>query len=78
MDMTAAELLKKIGGTKAVQEITGLSKASISQWRTGNSIPRHWLLLFREKFPELDLPREWNGAPVQQDKQSHEQVTNAG
>jgi hypothetical protein len=51
--MDAHEIIEALGGTKAVQGLTGLSKGRISQMRTQNHIPRSWRLLFEEKRPDL-------------------------
>lgn len=51
--MNASEIIDRLGGTKKVIEITGLSRARISQWRTENAIPKPWLLLFCERDPRL-------------------------
>lgn len=44
--MTAAEIVRVLGGRKRVMEITLLSKGRISQWVKENHIPRSWLLAF--------------------------------
>jgi len=44
--MTAAEIVRVLGGSKRVMEITLLSKGRISQWVKENHIPRSWLLAF--------------------------------
>jgi hypothetical protein len=51
--MDATEIISRLGGTKKVIEITGLTRGRISQWRTENSIPKPWLLLFCERDPKL-------------------------
>lgn len=54
--MDVARIIGLLGGTKAVMGITGLSRARISQWRSANYIPRPWLLLFRERRPDIFGP----------------------
>lgn len=51
--MDVADLIDRLGGSKAVQGITGLSKGRISQWRTENHIPRPWLKFLQSSRPEL-------------------------
>ncbi len=51
--MTASEIIDRLGGSKAVQELTGLSKGRVSQWRTQNRIPRSWELFLRSARPEV-------------------------
>jgi len=46
-------LIDEFGGSKALQDLTGLSKGRISQWRTENSIPRPWRLVLQAKRPDL-------------------------
>lgn len=41
-----------IGGTRVVEEVTGLKRARISQLRTANKLPSAWEKFFAEKFPE--------------------------
>jgi hypothetical protein len=52
--MDAQKIIDAIGGRKAAMALTGLTKGRISQFITGNHIPRPWLMLFEEKFPSLD------------------------
>lgn len=49
--MTAADVIEALGGNKAVQKLTGLSKGRISQWRTENHIPALWLRVLRREKP---------------------------
>jgi hypothetical protein len=51
--MDASDIIARLGGTKKVIEITGLTRGRISQWRTENAIPKPWLLLFCERDPKL-------------------------
>lgn len=51
MDIDAGEVIDRLGGSKTVQEMTGLSKGRISQWRTENHIPKPWLEFLRVKHP---------------------------
>jgi len=53
LPMDASTLINKLGGTSAVIEMTGLTKGRISQWRTENSIPKPWMMFFREKRPDI-------------------------
>lgn len=54
--MDAKTIIDNLGGQSAVRELTGLSKGRISQWWTGNHIPRSWLLYLSEKRPEAFQP----------------------
>lgn len=36
-----------------MQQLTGLSKGRISQWRTENHIPRSWRLFLETAKPEI-------------------------
>lgn len=51
--MNASQIIDRIGGTKRVREITGLTRSRISQWRIDNAIPKPWLLLFCARDPKL-------------------------
>jgi hypothetical protein len=51
--MTAADIIDRLGGSKEVQKLTGLSKGRISQWRTENHIPRPWRQFFESAHPKV-------------------------
>ncbi len=47
----ASNLIKALGGTVQVARICSVSAPSVSQWRK-RGIPKPWMLLFRERYPE--------------------------
>jgi hypothetical protein len=51
--MDVSNVIERLGGTKGVQQLTGLSKGRISQWRTENHIPRAWLMFLKNKRPSV-------------------------
>lgn len=51
--MNAKEFIETAGGVKKVMKLTGLSRAALSNWRTQNYIPKHWVAFFRMKFPAI-------------------------
>lgn len=51
--MDAKALIEAAGGRKKVIQITGLTRAQISNWVASNNIPRPWLMFFQERFPEI-------------------------
>lgn len=50
--MDAAQIIDRLGGTKDVMEMTGLTKGRISQWRSENHIPNTWMRIFRAERPD--------------------------
>lgn len=51
--MNVEQFIADIGGRAEVIRQTGLSKGRISQWVKSRSIPRPWVMFFREKYPDL-------------------------
>ena len=51
--MEAKQVINAMGGVKAVQQITGLTKQRVYQFIWEDHIPRHWLLLFHASKPKL-------------------------
>jgi len=47
----SAALIEHLGGSVAVSKACGLTHAAVSQWKR-NGIPKPWMLLFRERYPE--------------------------
>lgn len=52
--MDARQAVDELGGRRAVQDLTGLTRGRIHQWVTWNRIPRPWVLFLKEKRPDLD------------------------
>ena len=52
-NMDAKEIIEAAGGAKKVMKLTGLSRAGVSNWRTQNYIPQHWIKFLRLKFPAI-------------------------
>lgn len=44
-------VISRLGGTKEVRRLTGLSKGRISQWRIENRIPTPWEKFLRAYKP---------------------------
>lgn len=70
--MDTRKIIDAVGGRKAVQEMTGLSRGRIYQWMDEESIPKPWLKFFQAKFPKL----KWNDllkekAPAEKEAQPH-------
>lgn len=51
--MRAKEFIEAAGGQAKVMKLTGLSRAGISNWRTQNYIPKHWIVFFKAKVPAI-------------------------
>lgn len=51
--MNAKEFIEAAGGANKVMKLTGLSRAALSNWRTQNYIPKHWIAFFRLKNPVI-------------------------
>jgi|TARA_R110000824_G_scaffold153382_1_gene325008 hypothetical protein len=49
--MDVNNFISDIGGRKILINSTGLTKGRISQWVTGNHIPRPWIKFLVQKFP---------------------------
>lgn len=47
----SAALIEHLGGSVAVSKECGLTHSAVSQWKR-NGIPKPWMLLFRERYPE--------------------------
>lgn len=52
--MNTHSIIKALGGRKAVINMTGLHRASISHWVLNNVFPPPWLKFFQVKFPRLN------------------------
>lgn len=61
--MDTSAIIDRLGGNKAVIELTGLTKGRISQWRTENVIPRPWLMFFLEKDASIQELIDRDPAP---------------
>lgn len=57
--VNVGQIIDRLGGSKAVQALTGLTKGRISQWRTDNRIPTTWLRVLKAERPDifLDAPK---------------------
>lgn len=53
MEMDAADIIERLGGSKAVQALTGLTKGRISQWKTENHIPKSWKKFLQSIRPDV-------------------------
>lgn len=49
--MNASQIIETMGGRAEVMKITGLTKGRVSQWETGDYIPRPWLMVFHKIHP---------------------------
>lgn len=68
--MNAIELIEKLGGTSRVAELAGVKPPSVSEWKSGNRIPRESLIFLapiaeaagiatRKKLLPNDWERIW-------------------
>ncbi|WP_059986330.1 hypothetical protein [Burkholderia ubonensis] len=54
--MKVEQIIKQVGGRRAICGLTGVTESLISHWIKQNYISSHWIRFFIALKPELDWP----------------------
>ncbi|KWN78346.1 hypothetical protein WM28_10690 [Burkholderia ubonensis] len=73
--MKVEQIIKQVGGRRAICGLTGVTESLISHWIKRNYISSHWIRFFIALKPELDWPDLLHGNTSEYtDLMNHEHV----